>query len=72
MVYYMEDGRVYVDGRKLVVLNLRVVEEVRCDDIGYSWETMPSVHSLLRMYQTQTMSGSSYLGLHIRQACFCL
>lgn len=44
MVYYMEDGRVYVDdGRKLVVLSLRIVEEVCCDNTGYSWETMPSV-----------------------------
>ena len=44
MVYYMGYGGVYVDDdRELVVLSLRIVEEVCCDNTGYSWETMPSV-----------------------------
>lgn len=47
MVYYMGYGGVYVDGRELVVLSFRVVEEVCCGKIGYSWETMPSVTTLL-------------------------
>lgn len=40
-------GGVYVDDdRELVVLSLRIVE-VCCVNIGYSWETMPFVTTLL-------------------------